>query len=99
MKLTQGLMAVALVFGLAQLAYADHHEACGKHCQHHGLQDADANKDGIVSHDEFTEAHKARSEKMFENLDANKDGKLDEAERKTGKTKMGEHCKMKGSQK
>lgn len=99
MKLSQGLMAVALVFGLAQFAYADHHEACGKHCQHHGLQDADANKDGAISHDEFTAAHKARAEKMFEKLDANKDGKIDETEHKTGKAKMGEHCKMKDGQK
>jgi Ca2+-binding EF-hand superfamily protein len=99
MKLSQGLMAVALVFGSAQLAYANYHETSAKHCQRHGLQDADANKDGTISHEEFTEAHKARSEKMFETLDANHDGKLDEAESKAGKGKMGDRCKMKGSQK
>lgn len=93
MKISHILMALMFALGAAQLAYADHDDAHGKH---HGLEWADANKDGAVSRDEFAEAHKARSEKMFDKLDANKDGKIDEAERNAGKAKMGEHCKMKG---
>lgn len=100
MKISQILMTLTLVLGsgvlgFGQLAYAQHHEMDGKPMQHRGMQEADANKDGVISHDEFTEAHKVRSEKMFEKMDANHDGKLDEAERKAGKAKMGEFCKMK----
>ncbi|PKO47650.1 MAG: calcium-binding domain-containing protein [Betaproteobacteria bacterium HGW-Betaproteobacteria-22] len=97
MKISNVLMALTVVFGISQLAYADHHgEDCKHHAKQQGLAWADANQDGVVSKDEFTEAHKARSEKMFEKLDANKDGKIDEAERNAAKAKMGEHCKMKG---
>jgi len=96
MKISHILMTLALAFGTAQIAYADHHEADDMHHGHHGLMDADANKDGTVSHEEFTEAHKARSEKMFEKMDANKDGKIDESERKS---RMNDHCKMKDGSK
>ncbi|MDD2832689.1 MAG: EF-hand domain-containing protein [Methylotenera sp.] len=105
MKTSHILMTLALAFGAAQIAYADHHGADDKHhCRHgnhaqHGLMDADANKDGAISREEFTEAHKARAEKMFEKLDANKDGKIDESERKAGKDKMKDHCKMKDASK
>jgi hypothetical protein len=104
MKISHVLIALTFTFGVAQFAYADHDESAGDHhckqdCHHHGLEWADANKDGVVSRDEFREGHKARSEKMFEKLDVNKDGKIDEAERKTGKGKMGDYCKMKGDKK
>lgn len=99
MKISHILMALTFALGAAQIAYADHHDADDKHHGHHGLMDADTNKDGAVSHEEFTEAHKARSEKMFEKLDANKDGKIDESERKAGKDKMKDHCKMKDGSK
>jgi len=99
MKISYILAALLLTLGLSQMAYADHHESGNKPGEHHGMEWADANKDGAVSHDEFTAAHKERSEKMFEKMDANKDGKIDEAERKAGKAKMGEHCKMKGDAK
>lgn len=99
MKISYILAALLVTLGLGQMAYADHHESDGKRGEHHGMEWADANKDGAISHDEFTAAHKERSEKMFEKMDANKDGKIDEAERKAGKAKMGEHCKMKGGSK
>jgi len=60
---------------------------------------ADADKDGTISRDEFTEAHKARSDKMFEKLDANHDGKIDKSEREARMKKMKEDCPMKGDSK
>lgn len=99
MKISQVLMAFTLALGLVQMAYADHHEMGEMPARHHGLQDADANKDGAISRDEFTEAHKVRSEKMFEQLDANHDGKIDQAEREARMGKMKDDCPMKGDRK
>lgn len=99
MKISYILVVLLLTLSMGKFAYADHHES-GEHCtRHHGMEWADANKDGAVSHEEFTAAHTARAEKMFEKLDVNKDGKIDDTERTTGKSKMGEHCKMKGDAK
>ncbi len=95
-KLHLALFA-ALTLGLSSVAYADHH--CKKHCDEkhcdykkHGMMDADANKDGVVSYEEFTKAHQARADKMFNAMDTNKDGKIDAAERKA----MHGHGKMQG---
>jgi len=61
----------------------------------HKMQDIDTNKDGVISREEFVNAHKAQSEKMFDMMDTNHDGKIDQAERQAGREKMKEHCKMK----
>ena len=95
MKIIHVVTMAALALGLSQLAYANHDGTDGKHCEHKGMQDADANKDGAVSHDEFTAAHQARADKMFAKMDANKDGKIDQAERDAMKAKMKDHCNMK----
>lgn len=50
---------------------------------------ADGDKDGKVSFAEFTASHKKR----FDDLDANKDGSIDEAERKQAAEKMSERMK------
>lgn len=59
---------------------AEHHVAKpmdGKHMDGKcGMSMADANKDGKVSKEEFTEHHNA----MFTQMDANKDGTLDKSE-------------------
>lgn len=99
MKISHILMVMILSLGMAQVGHAEHDGMADMHAEGHGLQAADVNKDGVISHDEFTAAHKARSEKMFEKLDANHDGKIDDAERKAGKGKMGKNCKMKGDSK
>jgi uncharacterized membrane protein YebE (DUF533 family) len=93
MKITHILATAALALGLAQLAYANHDGGDGKHCdrKHHGMQDADTNKDGAVSRDEFMTQHQAMADKMFAKMDANKDGKIDQAERDAMKEKMKEH--------
>lgn len=80
MKRFNILIVSALLAALAQTANADHHEAP----QDNGMRchNADKNSDGTVSHDEFMTKHEAMAEKMFTQLDTNKDGKIDEAEHK-----------------
>jgi hypothetical protein len=84
MKTLRILAISSLILGLTQAAYAAHdgtdHDTMES--RHHSWQDADTNKDGVISKDEFMAKHQARAEKMFTKLDANKDGKVDEAERK-----------------
>jgi Ca2+-binding EF-hand superfamily protein len=94
MKILHMIAAAALALGLSQLAYANHHEgADGKSCDHkkHGMIDADVNKDGAISRDEFMSSHQARADKKFAMMDANKDGKIDQAERDAMKAKWKEH--------
>lgn len=95
MKTLQILAISSLLLGLAQTANAAHdgtdHDAIGSH--HHSWQDADTNKDGVISKEEFMVKHQERAEKMFTKLDANKDGKVDAAERKTMHDKCERHTK------
>jgi Ca2+-binding EF-hand superfamily protein len=93
MRITHIAAIAALALGLTQVAYANHDGADGKHCERmkHDMMDADSNKDGTISKDEFMAAHQARANKMFEMLDANHDGKIDQAERDAMKTKWKEH--------
>ena len=59
------IMFAGLALGLSQTVSADQHSADGKHCDYkkNSMQEADTNKDGAISHDEFTAAHQARAEK------------------------------------
>lgn len=92
MKFTLLLTISALVFGLAQTAFADHHDDKHGHDGYqHSWQDADANKDGVISKDEFMKKHQERAEKMFSKLDENKDGKVDQAERDAMRKKCAHH--------
>ncbi|HEY9277694.1 MAG TPA: EF-hand domain-containing protein [Methylotenera sp.] len=95
MKTLQILAISSLLLGLSQTANADHHEMNHDHAgaHAHNWQDADANKDGIVSKDEFMAKHQERAEKMFSKMDGNKDGKVDEAERKAMHDKCDRHAK------
>ncbi|WP_036302217.1 EF-hand domain-containing protein [Methylotenera sp. L2L1] len=86
MKITQILLTSTLLFGLAQVAHADHH---GGEAGKHGCQKADTNNDGAISRDEFMAKHQARAEKMFSKLDANNDGKIDADERKAAHEGVG----------
>jgi hypothetical protein len=95
MKTLQILAISSLLLGLTQTAYAAHdsahHDAMGSH--QHSWQDADSNNDGVISKDEFMAKHQQRAEKMFTKLDANKDDKVDAAERKTMRDKCEHHSK------
>jgi len=95
MKTLPILAISSLLLGLVQTAYADHHEMNDDHAgaQMHSWQDADANKDGVISKEEFMAKHQKQAEKMFSKLDANKDGKVDEAERKSMHDKCERHAK------
>lgn len=95
MKSIQIVAMVALALGFSQMAYADHLGADGKRCEHkHGLQEVDANKDGMLSRDEFTAAHQKMADEMFTKMDANNDGNIDQTEQKARKDEMGKNCKM-----
>ena len=92
MKITYILATAALALGLTQLAYAKHGDddaQCDR--KKHGMMDNDTNKDGAISRDEFMSGHQARADKMFAKMDANKDGKVDQAERDAMKAKWKEH--------
>jgi len=95
MKTLQILAISSLLLGLSQTAIADHHEMNHDHAGAHGhnWENADTNKDGVVSKDEFMVKHQQRAEKMFSKMDANKDGTVDEAERKTMHDKCDRHAK------
>jgi hypothetical protein len=95
MKILHIVTAAALTLGLAQMAYANHDGADGKRCAHkkHSMQDSDTNKDGAISRDEFMSARQARAEQHFAKMDANKDGKIEQAERDAMKAKWKEHRK------
>ena len=95
MKTLQILAISSLLLGLSQTANADHHEMNHDHADKHAHSwlDADANKDGVVSKDEFMAKHQQRAEKMFTKMDANKDGKIDDAERKAMHDKCDRHAK------
>lgn len=96
MKIIQSIAMVALALSLSQMAYANHHGADGMVCNHRqGMQDADTNKDGVISRDEFTTAHQKMADEMFTIMDTNNDGNIDQAEKKACKEKMGKNCKMK----
>ncbi len=93
MKISHMVLVAALALGLTQVVYAKHDGKDGAHCSHkkHGMQDSDANKDGVISRDEFMTQHQAHADKMFAKLDANKDGKVDQAEHDAMKAKWKDH--------
>lgn len=95
MKTLQFLAISSLLLGLAQTAHAAHdgtdHDTMEAH--HHSWQDADTNKDGVITKDEFMAKHQQLAEKMFTKLDTNKDGKIDAAERKSMHDKCERHTK------
>ncbi len=75
----------------SQLAFADHHEtgdsAHEKKCEgmsngSFSISGLDANKDGIITKEEYLTGDKSNSEKTFKHIDANGDGQLDQAEQK-----------------
>ena len=96
MKILQLAAVAVLTMGLSQMAYAEHDAKDGKHCTRGShMQDADTNKDGAVSHEEFNAQHQKMADKMFTKMDANNDGKIDQSEREAMHGKNGKHCDRK----
>jgi len=91
MKTLQILTIASLLLGLSQVASAAHDGMDHEPMHRHMWQDADTNKDGSISREEFMSAHQARAEKMFAKMDTNKDGKIDESERKTMQNRCDHH--------
>ena len=52
------------------------------------FEEADKNKDGVLTKDEMLDAHKNRVDDMFEKLDADKSGTLSKAELDKGREEM-----------
>lgn len=83
MKINSKLAVLGLAAALlAGQAYANdaakegmHHGPHGK--RGHGFEEADTNKDGNVTKDEF----RAQGDKIFDKLDTNHDGKISKDER------------------
>ncbi len=97
MKVKYLVALTALTLGIGTLAYAKHGEGDSQHHgSHHSLEQVDTNKDGAVSRDEFMAHHQKMAAERFAKMDANNDGKVDEAERNAMKAKMkekmGKHC-------
>lgn len=82
-------VSALLVFG-AMSTYANHHEGAHHESEPQEM-DADANKDGKVSYDEFKAAREKHMEEHFKRRDTNSDGFIDEAERKAAKDGMKAH--------
>ena len=83
------LLAATLGILVSAQVYAD--DTMPKH-PHMGpcMMDADTNKDGKISHDEFMAASQKRSEEMFKRMDTNGDGVIDQTERQAAFDKMHE---------
>lgn len=81
------LLSTVLAFG-GMSVYANHHE--GGHAGKHEMN-ADANKDGKVSFDEFKAVRDSHMKAQFERKDSNKDGFIDETEKQAAKAKWKEH--------
>lgn len=80
-------------------ALADHHEG-GKLESEKNEMEADANKDGKISFDEFKAAREKHMEEHFKRRDTNGDGFIDDKEKAQAREKMkkmdkkGDRCEM-----
>ena len=88
MKYLVSTVSVLCAFGVAN-AYA--HNEHTQDRMREAFEQADTNKDGKISYEEFRIAHEKRGEEMFKKIDTNGDGFIDEAERKDFHEKMREH--------
>lgn len=76
------LFATIFVFA-SNMAVADHHESCkDMKNMDFSMKSMDADKDGIISKDEYAAANQTEINEKFKHIDANNDGKLDAKEQK-----------------
>ena len=81
--------ALSLSLGLSFTALANHSDShksdadsgcADKNNPDFSISSYDTNKDGVVTKQEYLNANKRNTEKLFAHLDANQDGKLDQTE-------------------
>jgi hypothetical protein len=80
------LLIAATLLLCTNLALANHHEA-GEGCKNmekmdFSMKNMDADKDGIITKEEYVKSAQGDVEKDFKHIDANNDGKLDANEQK-----------------
>lgn len=91
MKQSLAISFFSMVLALGSFsAYADYHEGAHHETEHYEM-DADANKDGKISFEEFKVAREKHMEEHFKRRDTNQDGFIDEAERKAAREKWKAH--------
>jgi Ca2+-binding EF-hand superfamily protein len=82
------LLSAVYVLTALSFSNAYAHDASKEDRMHGAFEQADTNKDGKISYEEFRIAHEKRAEEMFKKIDTNGDGFIDEAERKSFHEKM-----------
>ncbi|QDC43937.1 EF-hand domain-containing protein [Methylophilus medardicus] len=85
MKMTVFTFVLFLIPSLYQNAHAAAHEAmpdCNKMSPSFSISYLDENTDGSISLQEYLQGDPSNEKKMFEHMDANHDGLLDQAEQK-----------------
>jgi hypothetical protein len=89
MKKIMVLLAASLSLSVSLSVLANHHEegqaTGGEKCEgmSHGnfsISGLDANKDDVITLNEYLAGDQSNTEKVFKHIDANSDGKLDKAE-------------------
>ncbi len=89
MKKLALFFVIAFGISFSQLANANHHNESklmvaakceGMTSSNFSISSLDVNKDGIISKLEYLDGNKSNNEKTFKHIDANGDGKLDQAE-------------------
>lgn len=90
MKLNK-IALLGLTIGLFAFAQAYAEDTPSESSHHEHWMNADTNKDGKISHDEFMAASQKRSEEHFKRMDTNGDGFIDQAERKVAFERMRQH--------
>ncbi len=88
MKYLLSAVSVLAVFGFSNAYAHEGHDAHKEDRMREAFEQADINKDGKISYEEFRIAHEKRGEEMFKKMDSNGDGFIDEAERKDFHEKM-----------
>lgn len=79
------VMALFLLPSVYESAHANHHEGmpdCNKMAPNFSISYLDDNTDGLISLQEYLQGDSSNEKKMFEHMDANHDGMLDQAEQK-----------------
>lgn len=91
MKITRLWVGALMLIGGSQMVYANHVEAGdathGEKCEgmlqgDFSISGYDANKDGVITLQEYLVGNPKNTEKTFKHLDENGDGKLDLQEQK-----------------